>query len=78
MRGGTATTILNAANEIAVQAFLDRQIRFTEIPHVIEHALARVPIDPAEKLATVMAADEQARHASRECVASLRLEGQRR
>ena len=59
--GGTATAILNAANEIAVQAFLDGAIRFTDIPRVIEQALADVPARPATDLETVLAADAAAR-----------------
>ncbi|MGB5338100.1 MAG: 1-deoxy-D-xylulose-5-phosphate reductoisomerase, partial [Gammaproteobacteria bacterium] len=39
--GGTAPAILNAANEVAVQAFLDRQLAFTSIPLMIEAALAQ-------------------------------------
>lgn len=38
-RGGTATTVLNAANEVAVAAFLDRRIGFLEIAAVVDHAL---------------------------------------
>ncbi|XVJ52046.1 MAG: 1-deoxy-D-xylulose-5-phosphate reductoisomerase [Vampirovibrio sp.] len=38
-RGSLATTVLNAADEVAVQAFLDERIRFTQIPQVIEHTL---------------------------------------
>ena len=37
--GGTATTVLNAANEIAVQKFLDEEISFSSIPRLIEDAL---------------------------------------
>jgi 1-deoxy-D-xylulose-5-phosphate reductoisomerase len=37
-RGGTAPAVLNAANEVAVRAFLERRIGFTDIPHVIEYA----------------------------------------
>ena len=37
--GGTAMAVCNAANEVAVDAFLDEKIRFTDIPRVIEHSL---------------------------------------
>ena len=41
--GGVAPVVLNAANEVAVQAFLDKRIRFTAIPELIQRALAAVP-----------------------------------
>jgi 1-deoxy-D-xylulose-5-phosphate reductoisomerase len=49
MAGGSAPCVLNAANEIAVQAFLDRRIRFTEIPRIIEECLEKCagPLDPS-------------------------------
>lgn len=59
--GGTATTILNAANEIAVQAFLDGRLRFTGIPRVIEQTLADVAAEVATDLQVVLAADDRAR-----------------
>ncbi len=42
--GGTAMAVCNAANEVAVAAFLDKKIRFTDIPAVIEHTLERADI----------------------------------
>ncbi len=62
--GGTAPAILNAANEVAVQAFLERHIGFTDIPRVIEHALSRVPANPDVRLETVLADDARAREAA--------------
>jgi 1-deoxy-D-xylulose-5-phosphate reductoisomerase len=59
--GGTACTILNAANEVAVQAFLDWKIAFTAIPDVIETTLARTTSQPAGSLDAVLAADAAAR-----------------
>ncbi|EIJ44084.1 1-deoxy-D-xylulose 5-phosphate reductoisomerase [Beggiatoa alba B18LD] len=59
--GGTATTILNAANEIAVQAFLERRIRFTQIPRLIENTLAHIPAKTVTCLDDVLADDTQAR-----------------
>ncbi len=58
---GTVPTILNAANEVAVQAFLDRRIRFTEIAQVIEHALEQVAGRNIDTLATILDDDAQAR-----------------
>lgn len=64
--GGTATAILNAANEIAVQAFLDREIAFTAIPAVIEQTLNAIPSRSAQQLETVLEDDAAARrHAER-------------
>ena len=59
--GGTAMAALNAANEVAVQAFLDGQIAFTHIPAVIESVLAAVTIEEPVNLAVVEAADLTAR-----------------
>ena len=64
--GGTATAVLNGANEVAVAAFLDEGLPFTAIPRVIEAALADVPSHPADSLETVLAADQAAREAARE------------
>ncbi len=59
--GGTAPAVLNAANEVAVQAFLDGALRFTDIPVVIEETLARVATTDEQELDAVHAADAQAR-----------------
>jgi 1-deoxy-D-xylulose-5-phosphate reductoisomerase len=59
--GGTAPAILNAANEVAVQAFLDRRIGFTDIPGVIEETLARLPASADVQLEAILAVDAQAR-----------------
>jgi 1-deoxy-D-xylulose-5-phosphate reductoisomerase len=59
--GGTATTILNAANEVAVEAFLQKQIKFTQIPQIIEQVLSKVTATKGESLQQVLADDERAR-----------------
>ena len=59
--GGTSTAILNAANEIAVEAFLQKQIKFTQIPQIIEQVLADVPASNGDTLDQVLADDKQAR-----------------
>jgi len=59
--GGTATTVLNAANEVAVQSFLDEEIAFTDIPRVIDHTLTRIAPTAADDLPTILAADQAAR-----------------
>lgn len=62
--GGTAPAVLNAANEVAVEAFLAGRLAFTGIAGVIAGALEAVPARAADDLQAVMAADEQARRAA--------------
>ena len=59
--GGTAPAVLNAANEVAVQSFLERRIRFTDIARVIESTLTREPGAKAEHLEDILAYDARAR-----------------
>ena len=59
--GGCAPARLNAANEVAVAAFLERRIRFPEIARIIEDTLDREPSAAVENLDAVLAADAQAR-----------------
>lgn len=66
--GGTSTAILNAANEVAVAAFLQRQIRFTDIARLIEQVLQTLPAKPADSLEQILADDAAARHLARELV----------
>jgi 1-deoxy-D-xylulose-5-phosphate reductoisomerase len=66
--GGTATTILNAANEVAVQSFLDRQIGFPAIADLIANALEAIVAQPADSLEGILAADAQARDYARQWV----------
>ncbi|MFN2644838.1 MAG: 1-deoxy-D-xylulose-5-phosphate reductoisomerase [Burkholderiales bacterium] len=67
-RGGTAPALLNAANEVAVDAFLAGRLPFTSIARVIADTLDAVPSVAAADLATVLAADHQARRAAGACV----------
>ena len=60
--GGSAMAVLNAANEIAVAAFLDQRIRFTAIPELIESVLSQVNVFQIEKLSDVFKADHEARY----------------
>lgn len=64
--GGRAPAVLNAANEVAVQAFLDRRIGFARIPAIIESTLAAVAPGPANTLDEVQAADNEARAVARQ------------
>ena len=60
-RGGTFPCAFNAANEVAVAAFLDGRIRFPEIARLVEDALAGVDGAPARGLAELVEADGEAR-----------------
>ena len=66
--GGTSTAILNAANEIAVEAFLNKQIKFTQIPKIIEQVLDKIPASSGETLDQVLADDLKARQLAEELV----------
>ncbi len=68
--GGTAPAILNAANEVAVQAFLERRIRFTAIAAVVEWALEQVAVSAVETLTTILDADADARRVANEWIAA--------
>jgi len=59
--GGTAMAVCNAANEVAVAAFLEGKIRFTDIAVIIERTLECVNIVEAAKLSVIEEADAQAR-----------------
>lgn len=59
--GGTAPAVLNAANEEAVYAFLNRTISFMEIPGMIEAAMAEHTVITSPDLETIVAADQEAR-----------------
>ena len=59
--GGLAATILNAANEIAVAAFLQQKIRFTDIATVVEHTLNQIQNSGAESIELILQADQNAR-----------------
>ena len=61
VRGGTYPCAYNAANEVAVAAFLDRQIGFLDIAATVEETLAEVDGAPASDLAELVAADAEAR-----------------
>lgn len=67
-QGGNAPAVLNAANEIAVEAFLQRKLPFPNIASVIVSALESVPSAALPDLAAVMAADQAGRAAAREAL----------
>jgi 1-deoxy-D-xylulose-5-phosphate reductoisomerase len=72
-QGGSAPVWLNAANEIAVGAFLERRVPFVAIPAIIEAVLAKCPSDQPADLADVLAADSQARRRTMEKLAGFPL-----
>ncbi len=69
--GGTSTVILNAANEIAVQAFLQEKLKFIEIPKVIETTLSNLSGRNADSLEIILEDDTKARELSQEIVNSI-------
>jgi 1-deoxy-D-xylulose-5-phosphate reductoisomerase len=68
--GGTGPAWLNAANEVAVQAFLDGEIRWIEIPEVLDAVLSRHDGNPADAPDVVIMADRRAREVARSIVRS--------
>lgn len=69
--GGTAPCVLNAANEVAVHAFLAGRLRFVEIAEVIEHALEVVPTGRVHAFESLYDADRAARDAARARIEAL-------
>ena len=66
--GGTAPAVLNAANEIAVAAFLSNRLGFQQIPAIIEAVLSKTPCEPAASLDIIQGADSAARIAAKELI----------
>ena len=69
--GGTAPALLNAANEVAVQAFLDERIGFRQIDRVIAAVMAELPHGAASSIEAVMAQDALARASAHRVIATL-------
>ena len=69
--GGGAPTILSAANEVAVQAFLDRRIGFLDIEKVVEETLGALPHRPLHNLGEVRGTDAEARRVATDRVSAL-------
>ena len=68
--GGTAPTLLNAANEVAVEAFLQRRLGFVGIARVIEAVMAKCAAAPMHSLEDVMMADAVARREAQAAIAT--------
>ncbi|MGK8804087.1 1-deoxy-D-xylulose-5-phosphate reductoisomerase [Acinetobacter seifertii] len=69
--GGLAPTILNAANEIAVEAFLKERIGFTHIPQVVEHTLQDLENAAAESIECILNKDKMARSVAQQYISSI-------
>jgi len=70
--GGTMPAVLNAANEVAVQAFLDNRIPFSGIPRLVNQAMEEHALDPAAELEAILKADAWARRRTEEEIPNLR------
>src|ERR1700688_4410454 len=73
--GGAKTIALNAADEVAVAAFLEEHIRFDEIPRIIEEVMAATPAGHLESIQKVLSLDTEARLLAREIVHQCRRKG---
>ena len=69
--GGAKTVALNAADEVAVAAFLDGCIRFTQIPDIIKMVLAETKVGKLESISKVLEADAEARRIAHERIEQL-------
>ena len=69
-QGGTSMAILNAANEVAVESFLNRQIKFTDIAKLTSKTLENLSTQPAEGLDVILDADQNAREYTRQLIES--------
>ncbi|MDD2865365.1 MAG: 1-deoxy-D-xylulose-5-phosphate reductoisomerase [Methylococcales bacterium] len=69
--GGTMPAVLNAANEIAVEAFLNEQIRFTDIPIVIEKTMQSIPVQKGDSLEKILEMDSKARVIANQAIQNL-------
>jgi 1-deoxy-D-xylulose-5-phosphate reductoisomerase len=76
--GGTKTIALNAADEVAVAAFLDEQIGFEDIPLIIEAVMTATPAQHLESIQKVLALDSEARLLAKEIVSERRQEGRQK
>jgi 1-deoxy-D-xylulose-5-phosphate reductoisomerase len=73
--GGAKTIALNAADEVAVAAFLEEQIGFGEIPRIIEEVMSATPAGHLESIQKVLTLDTEARLLAREMVKQFRRRG---
>jgi len=71
--GGDAAALLNAANEVAVEAFLGHTVGYMDIPRIVEQTLNAIAVTAASSLDDVIAADDAARRVARDMVRALSL-----
>jgi 1-deoxy-D-xylulose-5-phosphate reductoisomerase len=71
--GGIAPTVLNAANEIAVAAFLDAGMPYLHIPQVVEKTLNAIQARPVESLEVILDVDAQARRVASDFIGAIQL-----
>ncbi len=71
LAAGTAPCVLNAANEVAVHAFLEGRLRFNGIPEVIDRTLTELPVAPVRAFESLYVADREARTVAAATVAKL-------
>lgn len=71
--GGIAPTVLNAANEIAVAAFLDAGMPYLHIPKVVEKTLNAIQARPVESLEVILDVDAQARRVASDFISAIQL-----
>ncbi len=69
--GGIMPTVLNAANEIAVDAFLNERVRFTDIADIIEKTMSEFSVEVADSLDLVLQTDQRARMVAEEIIDSI-------
>jgi 1-deoxy-D-xylulose-5-phosphate reductoisomerase len=70
--GGTMPVVLNAANEVAVQAFLDNRTSFSSIARLVDQVMQKHSPDPGENVEAILAADTWARVRAEELIGSIR------
>lgn len=70
-QGGTAPALLNAANEVAVSAFLQRRIRFTQIAELLDQVMQLIAPKPANQLELLLSEDQRARHLTTQLIQNL-------
>lgn len=70
-RGGTLPAVLNAANEVAVNAFLDQELAFMDIAAIIDETMAKHPVVADPNLCEVLSADQWARAQARDLISDL-------
>ena len=66
--GGASPILLNAANEMAVEAFLENKISFTKIPEIIEEVMMKIPCESPSTIAIIHELDSQARRLSNQLI----------